>query len=182
MAKYGWLLDLNRCIECRACESACKQWNGVDTGVNVRFRRVYVSEAGVYPKVSTRALSLACNHCENAYCQKVCPVKAIARRADGIVLIDSSKCTGCRECEKFCPYQVPNFNPNKKKVEKCTMCADRIDQGLEPACATLCPTGALQWGNWDEIQNQGAGQVPGFTDPAYTAPHIRFVIEAWPVK
>jgi anaerobic dimethyl sulfoxide reductase subunit B len=182
MPTYGWLLDYKRCIECRACESACKQWNGVDTGVNVRFRRVNVREAGRYPKVTTVALSLACNHCEDPACLKVCLGKAISRRADGIVVIDSAKCIGCRQCENFCPYQVPDYNPLKNKVEKCTMCADRIDQNLQPACATVCPTGALQWGSWDEIQAKGAGRVDSFTDPVYTRPHIRFVTEAWPVR
>lgn len=182
MSTYGWLLDYQRCIECRACESACKQWNGVDTGVNVRFRRVNVRETGRFPKVSTVALSLSCNHCENAYCQKVCPMKAISRRADGIVLIDPAKCVGCRECEKFCPYQTISFNPNKSKAEKCTMCADRIDQALAPACATLCPTGALQWGVWDDIHGKGDDRVGGFTDPIYTKPHIRFITEPWPAR
>lgn len=182
MPTYGWLLDYKRCIECRACESACKQWNGVDTGVNVRFRRVKVREVGSYPKVRTMALSLACNHCENAACQKVCPVQAIWRRDDGIVLIDSDTCIGCRLCEMHCPYQVPDYNPAKKKVEKCTMCVDRVDQNLQPACATLCPTGALQWGEWNEIKGKGSDRVDSFTNPAYTSPRIRFISQAWPVK
>lgn len=182
MPTYGWLLDYKRCIECRACESACKQWNGVDTGVNVRFRRVNVREAGRYPKVTMVALSMACNHCENPHCEKVCPTKAISRRSDGIVLIDQTLCIGCRQCEVHCPYQVPDYNPNKNKVEKCTMCADRIDQNLQPACATLCPTGALQWGKWEDIRGKGEGKVDTFTDPAYTAPHIRFITAAWPAS
>jgi len=182
MAKYGWLLDPKRCIECRACEAACKQWNGVETGVGLRYRLVHVAESGKFPAVTTQALSLACNHCDNAWCVKVCPVKAIRRRDDGIVLIDRDACVGCRECEKFCPYQVPQFNATAKKVEKCTMCADRIDQNLQPACATLCPTEALQWGKWDDIRGQGTGQVAGFTDPQYTRPNIRFLTEPWAVK
>ncbi len=67
MAKYGWLFDVKRCIECRACESACKQWNGVETGINVRYRRVTVSETGKYPDIKTQAVSHACNHCEEAW-------------------------------------------------------------------------------------------------------------------
>jgi anaerobic dimethyl sulfoxide reductase subunit B (iron-sulfur subunit) len=182
MAKYGWLVDLKRCIECRACESACKQWNQVATGVGIRYRIVRTSEAGVYPKVATQAASLACNHCDEAWCIKVCTVKAISRRADGVVLIDSNKCFGCRECEKFCPYQQIFFNATSNKVEKCTMCADRIDQGLAPACATLCPTDALQWGEWSQIQDKGVGAIPGFTDPQYTKPNIRFIVGDWPKK
>ena len=182
MAKYGWLLDLKLCIECRACESACKQWNGVATGIGVRYRVVKTRESGTFPQVTTQAVSLACNHCDNAWCMKVCTVHAISRRADGVVLIDAEKCVSCRQCEKFCPYQVPNFNASTKKMEKCTMCADRIDSGLAPACATVCPTGALQWGEWANIKGQGVGAVAGFTDPQYTRPNIRFIAEGWAIK
>ena len=182
MAKYGWLLDLKRCIECRACESACKQWNGVETGIGVRYRIVQLRESGKFPTGVTQAASLACNHCDNAYCIKVCPVKAISRRADGILLIDQARCLGCRECEQFCPYQVLRFNTNTRRMEKCTQCADRIDQGLQPACATLCPTEALKWGEWSDIKDKGVDMIPGFTDPKYTRPNIRFIVEDWPAK
>ena len=179
MPTYGWLVDPKRCIECRACESACKQWNGVETGLNVRYRKVNVKEAGRFPAPRTQALSLACNHCDNPLCLKACPVRAIWRRADGIVLIDSDRCLGCRMCEKFCPYNAPQFNVRTRKMEKCTMCFDRIDQKLEPACAAVCPTAALTWGRWDEISGKGVGQVEGFSNPALTLPSIRFVTTPW---
>lgn len=179
MSTYGWLLDPKRCIECRACETACKQWNGVPVGVGVRYRTVRVIETGAAPNVRVSWLSGACNHCENAICIKVCPVKAIARRADGIVLIDQSKCLGCRQCEKFCPYGAPQFNVAEKKMQKCTMCTDRVEKNLAPACATLCPTGALQWGDWEQLQKQGADRVDGFANPALTKPRIRFVTTGW---
>jgi Fe-S-cluster-containing dehydrogenase component len=182
MPKYGWLLDAKRCIECRACESACKQWNNVNTGVNVRYRRVQVREKGKFPQVSTTALSLACNHCDNAYCVKICPPKALTLRSDGIVVQDASKCIGCMMCANFCPYGAPNFNPNTNKMEKCTMCVDRVDAGLQPACATLCPTGALTWGPWAEVGGQGSAAVEGFFDPSYTRPSIRFITDPWPPR
>lgn len=179
MPNYGWLFDPKRCIECRACEAACKQWNGVETGINVRYRQVHVSESGQFPMVSMQALSMACNHCDNAWCQKVCPVQAIWKRDDGVVLIDQNRCIGCRMCEKFCPYGAPQLNGQRKKMEKCTMCADRIDAKLQPACATLCPTEALKWGKWNDIAGQGAAQVRGFANPAQTRPAIRFVTAQW---
>lgn len=183
METYGWLLDPKRCIECRACESACKQWNGVETGVGVRYRQVRIYESGTFPEVRQQALSGACNHCDTAWCLMVCPVKAIWRRSeDGVVLIDREKCVGCQQCKAFCPYDAPQFNLRTRKMEKCTMCFDRIDQDLQPACSTLCPTGALTWGKWSEISQQGVAQVPNFANPNNTKPHIRFVVDDYPEK
>ncbi|MGB9604689.1 MAG: 4Fe-4S dicluster domain-containing protein [Bryobacteraceae bacterium] len=180
MQAYGWLLDPKRCIECRACEVACKQWNGVPTGINVRYRRVHVNEYGKFPNVRLQALSLACNHCDNPLCLKVCPVKAIWRRdEDGAVIIDQEKCVGCRFCEQFCPYDAPQFNVQLKKMQKCTMCYDRIAMGLQPACAAACPTGALRWGDWEEIRQQGVDRIEGFKNPSTTRPRIRFLTGGW---
>lgn len=177
MKLYGWLLDIKRCIECRACEVACKQWNGVEIGVGVRRREVRVKEYGVFPAVRQQAVSGACNHCDNAWCMKACPVKAISRGPNGEVLIDQDACVGCQQCAAFCPYGAPRFNVRLKKMDKCTMCPDRIEAGLEPACATLCPTGALQWGPWEEIQKKGVAQIEGFANPRQTWPRIRFITE-----
>ena len=179
VTRYGWLLDAKRCIECRACESACKQWNQVDTSANVRFRRVRVQESGTFSAPSVVALSLACNHCEEATCVKACPMKAISRRSDGIVVIQQNLCAGCQLCAKFCPYGAPQFHTTLKKMQKCTGCYDRVDAGMSPACATLCPTQALQWGKWEDIQNQGTAQVTGFSDPSLTKPAIRFLSTTW---
>lgn len=178
MNDYGWLLDPKRCIECSACESACKQWNNVETGVNVRYRKVRLQEFGVFPHARVQALSIACNHCENAYCVSVCPVKAISRRADGIVVVDTNRCVGCTLCGMFCPYDAPQYHAVTRKMQKCTMCADRVDEGLTPACASACPTGALQWGKWDDIAAQGAAAIEGFS-PYQVAPRIRFVTAGW---
>jgi Fe-S-cluster-containing hydrogenase components 1 len=134
----------------------------------------------VFPRVRTAALSMSCNHCENPICARACPVKAIWKRADGIVLLETSKCVGCGQCFKFCPYQAPQMNFFERKTYKCTMCADRVDQSLQPACATVCPTGALQWGEWDEISRRGADRTERFSNPALTKPRIRFETAGWP--
>jgi Fe-S-cluster-containing dehydrogenase component len=179
MSTYGWLFDPKRCLECSACEAACKQWNQVATGINVRLRRVQLYEDGVYPQSKVMALSMSCNHCENALCARACPVKAITKRADGIVIVDTDKCLGCGQCYQFCPYRAPQMDMATRKTYKCTMCADRIDAGLMPACATICPTGALQWGKWDEISAKGDARVNHFNNPALTRPHIRFASVEW---
>lgn len=179
MPRYGWLLDPKKCIECRACEAACKQWNGLEPGI--RFRQVKVTESGRYPQVRMQALSLACNHCDNPYCQRSCPTDAIQRhRGTGAIVIHQDKCTGCGLCALACPYGVPQFNAKTEKMMKCTMCYDRIEDGLQPACATLCPTGALQFGPWSEIEHGGNAEHEGFFNPVYTRPAIRFVREGFP--
>lgn len=177
--QYGWLLDYKRCIECRACEAACKQWNNLDTGI--QFRKVKISETGKFPNVRTQALSLACNHCDKPACLEVCPVKAITRNAaDGSVNIDQKACIGCQLCVKFCPYDVPVYSAKTRTVFKCTLCTDRLSEGLKPACATLCPTAALQFLPWEEIVAMDASdKAPNFTDPSSTKPRIRFVDPTW---
>lgn len=183
MPVYGWLLDAKKCIECRACEAACKQWNKVETGLSVRYRMVHTYESGSYPNVSTMALSLACNHCDNPLCLRVCPTRAISRDGTtGAVLIDGSRCVGCQQCRAFCPYLAPQFNERTGKMEKCTLCNDRLGMGLEPACSSLCPTGALRFARWEEIEATGADQVAHFPTPRTTLPAIRFVTGTFPKR
>lgn len=179
MPFYGWLFDPKRCIECRACESACKQWNGVDTSVGVRYRRVNVVESGKYPHPAVAAVSMACNHCENALCVKACPTGAMWRRDDGIVVVNREACVGCLMCAKFCPYGAPQLNATTGKTEKCHMCLDRVDMELQPACATVCPTEALRWGPWDEIRGQGSTAIPGYGPSTTSSPRFRVVTAGW---
>jgi len=175
MPQYGWLLDPKRCIECRACEAACKQWNKVPFGVRLRQVRIYESAAG---RVS--ALAGACNHCENAWCIKVCPVKAIWRNESGAISIDENSCLGCRQCYAFCPYQAPQWNKERKVMQKCDQCPDRVEAGQLPACAALCPTGALSFAKWEDIKNTGVARIENVSDPTGTRPRIRFVNAGFP--
>lgn len=179
MPNYGWLFDPRQCLECNACEAACKQWNKVPIGADIRLRRVKTIEEGVYPNARVLAFSLSCNHCENALCTKVCPVRAMHKREDGVVVVNTDACTGCGQCFKFCPYGAPQMHITARKTFKCTMCADRLDQNLMPACATACPTGALQWGDWSQISKKGVDRIDYFNDPSLTRPRIRFQSAEW---
>ncbi len=176
MAKYMFLVDLNYCISCHACEVACKTWNNVPTDRGIRWRQVVNEVFGEGADVLQYAVSLACNHCNEAPCVKACPTGAMYRRAqDGIVLVDQQKCIGCRYCAAVCPYGAPQFDPVAKKTSKCTMCVDRLSEGKLPACVDTCPTQALQFGEASEIARRGVRQITRFPNPLYSDPSIRFI-------
>jgi len=94
---------------------------------------------------------IRCMHCANPPCIPACPTNAIIKRADGIVLIDPDLCTGCMACIEACPFEAPQFNPEKNTVEMCTLCVHRIEKGLKPACVQHCPPGALQFGDINDL-------------------------------
>ncbi len=163
----GFLFDLNACTGCNACELACSTENGLDWGET--WRQVRTFNEARHPGIPSYHLSLACNHCRQAPCLTQCPALAI-RRDDqtGAVLIDPEKCIGCGYCSWVCPYDAPVFNSDSKVMTKCTGCSHRLADGLPPACAERCPTGALGFGSL-----VGEEIVDGF--PATPAqPAIRF--------
>lgn len=159
MARWGMVIDLNKCIGCYACMLACKQEHFLPPGVF--WGRVLMGEAGRYPTVSKLTYPVLCNHCEEAPCVEVCPTGASTKREDGIVIVDYDKCVGCRYCAMTCPYQQRTYYENGEKgyfpnqgltelevigkqlyplqegtVVKCNFCVERIDEGpkrgLEP--------------------------------------------------
>jgi Fe-S-cluster-containing dehydrogenase component len=108
MAKYAMVIDLERCVGCRACMEACKVEN--DTPQAVFWMYVFRFEEGRYPNTRVWFLPRPCMHCDNAPCVKVCPVGARYKRPDGLVATDWERCIGCRYCEVACPYGVNYFN------------------------------------------------------------------------
>lgn len=168
MTRWGMVIDLARCIGCNACTVACKIENGTPPGVY--FTRVYTEETGTYPDVKTTYVPALCNHCAESPCEKVCPTGATYKRPDGIVVVDRDACIGCRYCMMACPYNNRFFihrgdlargyygerTPfedlkwsafTEGTVIKCTFCAHRVDEGLEPACVVTCPTEARVFGD-----------------------------------
>ncbi len=172
MARLGMVIDLKRCIGCNACTLACKQENGTPAGIH--YARVVTREVGTYPQSKRTFLPLLCNHCADAPCAKACPTGATYIRADGIVMVDREKCIGCRACAVACPYMNRHFieqgflakgynddakNPyeavkftafEEGTMTKCTLCAHRVDQGLDPACVITCPTEARIFGDLED--------------------------------
>jgi molybdopterin-containing oxidoreductase family iron-sulfur binding subunit len=167
------LIDLTRCIGCDACTVACKQENG--TPMDVFFARVLNVEAGKYPNVKRLYIPVLCNHCEDPPCLKACPNKAIVKRQDGIVLIDQDRCRGTGACVSACPYGNIILQPEEKwylnadepyerdfvkprmnsgVARKCTYCAHRVDEGLNPACVVACPTHARIFGDLEDPESE----------------------------
>lgn len=179
MARYGFAIDVKRCMGCLTCTVACKSANNLPTGV--WWNRMFTeggnaqdAPAGVYPDVSREYITMACQHCENPACTRVCPVGATYKDADtGAVRQDYDKCIGCRMCMAACPYTgVRSFNweepsypydlpvgdldaPKHQKhaVEKCTMCWHRLAKGEEPACVVGCPAEARFFGDLDDPES-----------------------------
>jgi sulfite dehydrogenase (quinone) subunit SoeB len=165
--KLGLVIDLDICVGCHACATACKEWNTrghmaplpdfnayEDGAWGVWFNRIHSFEDGEGEGARTVHFPKSCLHCEDAACVTVCPTGASYKRAeDGIVLVNESICIGCKLCSWACPYGAREFDADAGVMKKCTLCIDRIyneNLGVEerqPACVTVCPTKARFFGD-----------------------------------
>lgn len=180
MARYGFAIDSARCIGCNACAVSCKLENNLPN--DVWWNRVLTdggetldTARGEFPRNVLQFYPVACQHCENPACVKVCPVGATYKDPEtGAVRQDYDKCIGCRMCMAACPYTgVRSFNweepsysvdhavgsfeapiHQKHVVEKCTMCFQRISKGQEPACISVCPMEIRVWGDLDDPESE----------------------------
>ena len=146
--QFGFSFNKDRCVQCYGCEVACKNWRGAEAGV--RWRRVSSIWSGRFPNVKMASASVSCMHCADPVCVGACPASAITKRPeDGIVVVDRSKCIGCKSCEKACPFGAPQFGADGK-MQKCDMCMNEIDLSKDaPPCADTCPTKALRLGKME---------------------------------
>ncbi|HEX2965128.1 MAG TPA: 4Fe-4S dicluster domain-containing protein [Syntrophorhabdaceae bacterium] len=153
----AFTLDVGICIGCKTCVIACRDKNNL--GPNTRWRRVYEYSGGEWASaadgtfsqnVVSYYISISCNHCSRPLCVEICPVGAMSRDECGIVTVDESICTGCRECEDVCPYSAPQYDERKGIVTKCDCCRDELASGGVPACVAACPTRALSFGEPSE--------------------------------
>ncbi|HUL30340.1 MAG TPA: 4Fe-4S dicluster domain-containing protein [Thermodesulfobacteriota bacterium] len=147
MPQYGFFFDQSRCSGCRACTVACKNWNSLPPGP-LKYLRIYEYEKGPFPNCRIHFQWIPCYHCEAPCCVSVCPCEALYKEEKyGAVLVDNEKCDGCRRCYDACPYGSLVFENDELgvKAEKCTMCIDRLDQGLKPVCVLSCSCRALDF-------------------------------------
>jgi formate dehydrogenase iron-sulfur subunit len=170
---YGFFTDTSVCIGCKACEVACKEWNQLpdhDVGFlgqsldntgelnGSTWRHVQILDnvpdetMGEGNGKAFLLMSDVCKHCQHASCMDVCPTGAIIRTEFDTVFIQEDVCNGCRNCIAACPYDVINIDEERDVARKCTLCYDRLQGGMEPACAKACPTDSIQFGPLDELR------------------------------
>ncbi len=151
--------DINKCTGCSACMLACEIENSNLPGTN--WRKVNTFNPHHFPGIPVFHISLACNHCVDAPCRKLCPALAyIKDQSTGAVTIDPEKCIGCTYCSWVCPYDAPKFNTRKGIMEKCTFCNTRLHDENTTACAKNCPTGALKIGEYSENTKNSSHGFP----------------------
>jgi formate dehydrogenase iron-sulfur subunit len=178
------LIDVSKCIGCKACQTACLEWNdlrepvGVNVGVYdnphdltenswtlMRFTEWDNPETG---KLEWLIRKDGCMHCADPGCLKACPSPgAIVQYTNGIVDFNKDACIGCGYCIKGCPFNIPRISKTTEKAYKCTLCVDRVAVGQGPACAKACPTQAISFGTEAEMKALAAKRVADLTSRGY---------------
>jgi formate dehydrogenase iron-sulfur subunit len=197
------LIDVSKCIGCKACQTACMEWNDLRDEVG--------NNAGIYdnPRDLTEQSWTVmrfseyenpqgdlewlirkdgCMHCEDPGCLKACPSPgAIVQYTNGIVDFHEENCIGCGYCVTGCPFNVPRISKKDNRAYKCTLCSDRVAVGQEPACVKTCPTGAIMFGTKEDMKQQAADRIEdlkergfehaGLYDPAGVGgTHVMYVL------
>ncbi|MFG1359611.1 formate dehydrogenase subunit beta [Xanthobacter pseudotagetidis] len=170
------LIDVSKCIGCKACQAACLEWNELHEEIGT-FNGTYTNPPDLTPAsltlmrfeewVNPETDSLewlirkdGCMHCADPGCLKACPAPgAIVQYSNGIVDFDHDKCIGCGYCVKGCPFNIPRISKVDNKAYKCTLCSDRVAVGQGPACQKACPTQAIVFGTKEEMKGWADGRI-----------------------
>ncbi len=147
---YAMALNYQNCINCKACETACKEENGVQLGADKQRIWVGINEGVIFGKPYINLYPSQCNHCIDAPCVGVCPTFASHYVDGGIVKVDPSKCILCKGCMEACPYDARFVDDTMVSVDKCTFCDHRIDEYGTTACQATCPTKVRMFGDLDD--------------------------------
>jgi formate dehydrogenase iron-sulfur subunit len=186
--RYGFFTDTSVCIGCKACEVACKAWNqlpgnpptfldGFDNTGQLdaqNWRHVrFIEQVPDQTMISGDGhvwlmMSDVCKHCQQASCLEVCPTGAIIRTEFDSVYIQQPVCNGCRDCIAACPYDVIGFSEETGTAHKCTLCYDRLQAGMVPACAKACPTQSIQFGPLDQLHQMADARLAALHQQGYT--------------
>lgn len=174
MAK-AMLIDVSKCMACRGCQVACKQWNDLPAEKTHNWGSyqnpphlsaktwtlIQFSEVEEGDKLYWAFLKQQCMHCLHPACVSACPVSALQKTEEGPVVYHANRCIGCRYCMLACPFGVPRFEWEKPLplIRKCTFCADRLAEGLQPACAKTCPAGAITFGERDTLIAEAESRI-----------------------
>jgi formate dehydrogenase iron-sulfur subunit len=178
------LIDTSKCIGCKACESACLEWNNLreevgfnhgvyDNPLDLTPESLTVMRFSEWINPETQNLEWlirkdGCMHCEDPGCLKACPAPgAIVQYSNGIVDFDHDKCIGCGYCIKGCPFNIPRISKVDNKAYKCTLCSDRVAVGQGPACAKACPTQAIVFGTKDEMKAHAEARIKDLKSRGY---------------
>jgi formate dehydrogenase iron-sulfur subunit len=178
------LIDTSKCIGCKACESACLEWNDLreevgfnhgvyDNPLDLTPASLTVMRFSEWINPETQNLEWlirkdGCMHCEDPGCLKACPAPgAIVQYSNGIVDFDHDKCIGCGYCIKGCPFNIPRISKVDNKAYKCTLCSDRVAVGQGPACAKACPTQAIVFGTKDEMKAHAEARIKDLKSRGY---------------
>ncbi len=164
MVRYGILMNVQLCTGCRSCMLACKEVHNIPAGPTASYNgRGYYRiwpvdlEQGTYPYVVRNESIYRCMQCQNPPCVPACPYSALIQRSDNIVVIDTTKCTGCQKCIPACPYGAIYYRSDTNLADKCDLCATTagyIDSGNPPECVQKCLTNAIVFGDLDDPTSQ----------------------------
>jgi len=174
--RMGFFTDTTTCIGCKACEVACKQWNDLPADTTAFRRGGSYDHTGELNASNWRHvrfvemltegspldwvfMSDVCKHCTHAGCLDACPTGALIRTEFDTVIVQPDVCNGCGYCVPACPFGVIDRDHGDGRAAKCTLCYDRLEDGLEPACAKACPTDSIQFGFHDELVDVAARRV-----------------------
>ncbi len=181
MTQKAFYFQGERCTGCKTCQLACADYH--DLTCEFWYRRVYEVCDGSWKQdgdgcwsADTYAYytSVACNHCDNPACTKVCPTGAMHKDADtGLVSVDADRCIGCGYCHMACPYNAPRVDREKGHSVKCNGCAERVAEGKLPICVEACPMHALDFGDVDDMSKKGdRAEFAPLPEASYTTPNL----------